>query len=295
MTRTSARPGVRRSRLALAGPATYDRIFRVKDIEISRAGAALGREVTAYCAVFDEPVEINDVHGHYMEQIARTAFNRQLGLGTDHVGVYYHHGMTLHGTPSDLGSVPIGSPVSIRADKRGLLTVSRFNESELATSVLRSIENGDIKGYSFRGAIHGSNPQRPAKRRPGEPLPMVTRTGLGLTEYGPTPTPYYQSAGIMAVRSATALLEDLDEEGKELFYAELLRVLSPSTPAAGDEDPDGDFDEDGEDQDDDDPTSDAHESEPGAEDQPEAQRHSGRQHLKQNVLEVARTTAERKS
>jgi hypothetical protein len=42
----------------------------------------------------------------------------------------------------------------------------------------------------------------------------VTRTELGLTEYGPTPTPAYAGAGITAMRSA------------------LLHLLSTATPDA---------------------------------------------------------------
>lgn len=180
----------------------YARSFALDGIEILRAGkGGDGRTVEAYAAVFDVPTEITDQHGHYNEVIARSAFNRQLGLGIDRVGVYYHHGMTLHGTPSDLGSVPIGSPLDIRADGRGLRTVTRFNKSPLAESVLEAIRNGDVRGYSFRGRIYKSNPTRIPRVRSGSALPTVTRTELGLAEYGPTPTPAYAEAGIMAIRS----------------------------------------------------------------------------------------------
>jgi hypothetical protein len=139
--------------------------------------------------------------------------------------VFYHHGMTLHGTPSDLGAVPIGSPVAIRADSKGLRTVTRYNRSELADSVLEAIRNGDIKGYSFRGRIFQSNPARMPRVRSGV-LPSVTRTELGLTEYGPTPSPAYVEAGILAMRST---LNDIQSR-----LESLTRNISPSTP----EDPD---------------------------------------------------------
>lgn len=225
---------VSRSRL-WAPPATYDRTFRVIDMEISRARGD-GREVEAYCAVFNTDAEIHDQHGHYLERIDSKAFNRQIGLGIDHVGVYYHHGMTLHGTPSDVYSVPIGRPLEIRPDGKGLRTVTRYNDGPDADRILEAINNNAIRGYSFRGPIYGSNPDRPAKRRPGQPLPMVTRTALGLTEYGPTPTPAYESAGILAVRSATAFLVDLSEDDRDLFKAEIIRILSPTT--RHDEEPD---------------------------------------------------------
>lgn len=212
----------------------YNRTFALDGIEICRS-AADGRTVEAYAAVFDTPAEIHDRYGDYMETIARSAFDEAIARGPQHVGVFYHHAMTMHGTPSDLGSVPIGSPVEIRADGRGLRTVTRYNKSQLADSVLEAIRNGDIRGYSFRGPIHGSNPRRVAKARPGQPLPSVTRTKLGLIEYGPTPVPAYTDAGILAIRSAEAIaahLAALDDEAR----AELIRMLA-ATPPSGDQEP----------------------------------------------------------
>jgi hypothetical protein len=60
---------------------------------------------------------------------------------------------------------------------------------------------------------------------------MVTRTELGLSDYGPTPVPYYQGALITAVRSMTdvaAELAELDDDAR----AELIRALQAS-PLAG--------------------------------------------------------------
>jgi HK97 family phage prohead protease len=184
-------------------PVTYARSWALDDIHILRAadGYGDGRTVEAYASVFDTPTEITDRYGHYFEVIDRRAFNRQIGLGIDRVGVYYHHGMTIHGTPSDLGSVPIGSPVEIRADGKGLRTVTRYNSTPLAESVLEAIRHGDIKGYSFSGPVFKSNPTRvPRVSRSARP-PTVTRLELGLAEYGPTPKPAYVEAGILAMRA----------------------------------------------------------------------------------------------
>lgn len=182
----------------------YVRCWDLDDIQILRAkdGHGDGRTVEAYAAVFDRPVEVTDQHGHYIEKIHRSSFNRQIGLGLDRVGCYYHHGLTLYGTPaSGVNSVPIGSPLDVRADSKGLRTVTRFNGSDFADSILEAIRNGDIKGYSFRGGIFKSDPMRIPKARAGASLPVVTRTELGLTEYGPTPTPVYTEAEILALRS----------------------------------------------------------------------------------------------
>lgn len=204
----------------------YARSWALDDIEILRGaeGHSDGRTVRAYAAVFDTPAEIRDQHGHYMEQIDRRAFNRQIGLGIERVSVFYNHGMTLHGTPAGgLGSVPIGSPVEIKADAKGLLTVTRYNRGELADGVLEAIRNGDIRGYSFRGRIFKSNPDRlPRTSRTTSTLPTVVRMELGLTEYGPTPSPAYAEAGILAIRAA------LEHSG--LTAEEALRMLASTTP-----------------------------------------------------------------
>lgn len=175
----------------------YNRTWALEGIEIKRSGD--GRTVEAYAAVFETPVEIRDVHGHYMETIARTAFDKALRNDTAPM-VLYNHGYTVHNTVDALGSVPIGTPIDIRADRRGLLTVTRYNKSALADAVLESIRNGDIRAQSFRGAIRLSTPSRVPAKRAGEPLPKVMRLELGLTDYGPTPMPAYPMATIVAVR-----------------------------------------------------------------------------------------------
>jgi HK97 family phage prohead protease len=184
-------------------PEHYARSWALDGIEVLRAsdGYGDGRTVKAYATPFDVPTEITDQHGHYYEVIDRTAFNRTLSHGIDRVGVYYHHGLTIHGTPSDLGSIPIGSPLEIRPDGKGLLTVTRFNASPMAEGVLEAIRNGDLRGYSFRGQIYKSNPSSIRRVRNGS-LPTVRRMELGLKEYGPTPTPAYREASIEAIRAA---------------------------------------------------------------------------------------------
>jgi HK97 family phage prohead protease len=212
-----------------AAPAslTYARTFALDSIEISRSHSD-GRTVEAYAAVFNSPAEVRDGHGHYTEVISPSAFAKTLVERAHKVGVFYNHGYNLAGQPDMLGSVPIGTPVEIKADTRGLFTVTRYNRSALAESVLEAIRNGDIRGQSFRGRIYQSTPLRVPRSRAGDPLPVVTRTELGLTEYGPTPSPVYESAAITAVRAEqiVASIAGLSDEERH----ELLRMLTSTTP-----------------------------------------------------------------
>lgn len=186
-----------------------------------------GRTVTAYAATFDEPYAVRDAHGDYDEVIARTAFNRTIGLGISRVGVLYNHGMTLFGTPSEQFSKPLGSPESITAEKRGLLTVTRYNKTPLADEVLEMINNGDITAQSFRGAIVQS---APTIMRGGRQL--VRRLELGLKEYGPSPFPTNVSAEIVAVRS---VLDDISDADLAALVRERIRISTPpADPGTGD-------------------------------------------------------------
>lgn len=210
---------------------TYRRVFPLEDIHIlSRAkGAGDGRTVEAYAAVFNMPQEIKDQHGHYVETNDPSAFNRTISNGSaKRAQVLYNHGYDARGKSGGLPTVPLGHPVDVVADKRGLLTISRYNASEFADTVLESIKNGDITAQSYEGQIFKSNPMRVPKTESGAPLPQVRRMEMGLRNYGPTPTPYFPDAQIVAVRSAAELAEDfahLDAAGRE----ELIRTLS-TTP-----------------------------------------------------------------
>jgi HK97 family phage prohead protease len=181
------------------------RAFPLEDIAI-RAGD--GRTVEAYAAVFDVEVPIQDGQGQYLEVIDRTAFNRavdkarpQGSRGYWMTRCFYNHGMTLHGTPSERGSVPIGVTREIRVESRGLLTVTRYNETPFADEILESIKSGSITGQSFTGRIVRSDPSlaRGLRYRPSQ---TVRRLELGLSEYGPTPNPFYTDAEIVSVRAA---------------------------------------------------------------------------------------------
>jgi HK97 family phage prohead protease len=198
---------------------TYARTFALDDIEIQRGGD--GRTVTAYAAVFGQDAEIHDQHGHYIERFDARAFSKTLmETKLDRIGVLYNHGFDASGRPNMVGSVPIGTPVEVKADGRGLLTVTRYNRSEMADAVLAAIADGQIRGQSFRGRIFQST------KAPGDRLPTITRTQLGLREYGPTHSPAYEGAGILAVRSASDL---------ESILRTMIENITGTDTAAGDD------------------------------------------------------------
>jgi phage head maturation protease len=92
-------------------------------------------------------------------------------------------------------------PVDIHADGNGLVTVTRYSNTPLADEILELVRDGAIAGQSFTGRIERSEPNQNSFRpsRDGR-LTTVRRTQLGLTEYGPTPMPAYEGAGILSVR-----------------------------------------------------------------------------------------------
>lgn len=181
---------------------TFTRSYPLDDIRVRSGGD--GRTVEAYAAVFNTPSEIHDRDGHYNEVISPSAFDKTIAERGGKFGVFYNHGLTLHGTPSDRHSMPIGTPVEVRADSRGVFTVTRYNRTPLADEVLEAIHGGAITGQSFSGRMIQSNPRRGPFRPRGGELPTVTRSEIALREYGPTPFPAYEDAAIVGIR---ALLE----------------------------------------------------------------------------------------
>lgn len=205
-----------------AAARTCQRTFLLDDISIRSDG--IGRTVVAYAAVFNAAAEIQDQDGHYHESLAPGAFDKTLAEGFARVGVFYNHGKTLYGTPSERASLPLGRPEEITVDSRGLLTVTRYNNSPLADEVLDSIRNGDIRGQSFSGRFMPGRSKR-TRGKNGE-LDTIVRSEVALREYGPTPMPAYQEASIVGVRAEdlAAVIEGLADDDR----AELIRLLSTS-------------------------------------------------------------------
>ena len=91
---------------------SFVRNYPLEDITIRSGGD--GRTVEAYAAVFNVDTEIHDHQGQYLERISPQAFNRTIAHRGTSFGVFYNHGLTLQGTPSERASLPIGTPASTR-------------------------------------------------------------------------------------------------------------------------------------------------------------------------------------
>ena len=196
----------------------FYRSFPLEDIAIRSDGE--GRTVEAYAAVFNTPAEIHDRDGHYLEQIDPSAFNKAINDAAPagsrsgwKTKVVFNHGRDMYGNPAAEYSMPLGTPVEIRADARGLLTVTRYARTRTADDVLELIREGAITAQSFQGRFIRSDLSRPrggfAPDRDGN-LTVVTRQEVSLIEYGPTPFPAYQEAAVVGVRNLARLLDDPD-------------------------------------------------------------------------------------
>jgi phage head maturation protease len=186
---------------------------QLEDIHIVRTaeGDSSGRVVEAYASVFDQPVEIRDHQGHYTEIIDRASFNdvlahirRSRGGLPAAVKVLYNHGKTMEGDPAPEFQKPLGKPLFVEPESRGLLTRTEYSKTALSEEVLELVRDGAITNQSFVGAITRSDPEL---RGPGDKhrgrngvLPVVRRMVLGLREYGPVLWAAYSGAEILGVR-----------------------------------------------------------------------------------------------
>jgi phage head maturation protease len=202
-------------------PASYVRSFPLEDISVRTTRD--GRIVEAYLAVFNTPAEIHDQDGDYSEELDPVVFNRAIsdaapqgGRTSWRIGVFYNHGLTIIGTPSDRHSMPVAVPIDIKADGRGVRATDRYHRSQFCDEIVEGLESGAIPGYSFSGRFRRSNPLIPRggfrADRAGN-LPTVRRMESTLREYGPTPFPAYADAAVLGVRSDSlmaAMMADPD-------------------------------------------------------------------------------------
>lgn len=211
----------------LLGVREGTRAFVLDDVTIRSDGD--GRTVEAYAAAFGVPAEIRDQEGHYNEELSPTSFNKTIADNGLRFGVFYNHAKTIYGTPDGNLSVPLGVPLEVRPDSRGVFTATRYLDNPLADSVLDAIKQRAIRGQSFSGRFLKSTRSRPARGR----LPTITRHEVAMREYGPTIFPAYAEAEILGTRSVAAFLDEiarLDPEDVERLR-NMLGIATPLEPA----------------------------------------------------------------
>ncbi len=170
------------------------RYVPLDDIVVRTEGGQ--RIIDAYAAVFGVRAEIRDREGHYREELDRTSFDRTIAQRSGKFGVFYNHGLTIHGTPSERHSMPYGTPLSVRADNVGVMTSTQVANTDLGSEILELVEAGAIRGQSFSGRFLAT---RNGEKDAG--LPVKIRTEVAMREYGLTPFPAYAEALVVGVRA----------------------------------------------------------------------------------------------
>jgi HK97 family phage prohead protease len=199
------------------------RSYALDDITIRSDGD--GRTVEAYAAAFNVDAEIRDADGHYFESLSPESFNKTIADNGTRFGVFYNHARTIYGTPDGQLSVPIGVPIEVRTDERGVFTATRYLDNPLADSVLNGIKEGAIRGQSFSGRFIKSMRSRAAKGS----LPRITRQEVAMREYGPTVFPAYVEAAILGTRGVTSFLDEIAALAPE-EVERLRNMLGLATP-----------------------------------------------------------------
>lgn len=213
-----------------------DRAYAIEDLHLRSDGS--GRVVEAYAAAFNVRTEIYDQDGHYNELLPPTSFERTLQHKGVNFGVLFNHGRTIDGDPNPMATMPIGVPLEVRADERGVFTATRYLDNPLADQVLDAIKAGAIKAQSFSGRFTKSTRTHPDGRGAGR-LPLITRHEIDMREYGPAVFAAYKEAAILGTRASEqfvrALLQTPPEERLEWLkqFEGLTTPLDPEVPAIG--------------------------------------------------------------
>jgi HK97 family phage prohead protease len=225
-----------------------DRAFTVEDLHVRSDGS--GRIVEAYAAAFNVRTEIMDQDGHYHEVLAPTSFERTIQHKGVNFGVLFNHGRTVDGEPNPMATMPIGVPLEVRADERGVYTATRYLDNPLADQVLDAIKAGAIKAQSFSGRFTKSMRSHPDGRGSGR-LPLITRNEIDMREYGPAVFAAYKDAAILGTRAEQFIrtlletppdkrldwLQQFEGLTTPLVDPEALTIGTPDGPAELTEDP----------------------------------------------------------
>lgn len=180
----------------LAVPRPVERTYAIEDLAVRQDGT--GRIVEAYAAAFNVRTEIVDQDGHYMEVLAPTSFTKTIQERGLNFGVLFNHALTVDGSPNPMATMPIGVPIEVQADERGVFTATRYLDNPLADQVLDAVRNRALKAQSFSGRFIKSVRSRPTAK--GE-LATITRNEVDMREYGPAVFAAYADAVILGTRA----------------------------------------------------------------------------------------------
>src|SRR5258708_5708526 len=208
----------------------YVRAFPLEDLSVRTTRD--GRIVDAYLAVFDTPAPVHDQDGEYEEELDPVVFNRAISdarpqgsRATWRVGVFYNHGMTIMGTPSDRHSMPVAVPLDIKTDSHGVRATDKYHRSQFCDEIVEGLKSGAIPGYSFSGQFRQSRPLIPRGgfRRGRDGLPRVRRMESTLKEYGPTPFPVYADAAVLGIRSDSLMAAMMNDPERAMRMLTMFR------------------------------------------------------------------------
>jgi HK97 family phage prohead protease len=200
--------------------------------------------VTAYAARFNERAEIEDWAGHYFEEFLPGSFANTIRgpKALKRIKVLYNHGKTPYGTPSERYSVPIGRPLELAEDPKGLLTRTLFYDSdEPSRMVLERMKDGTVTAYSVTFEALRSKTITGGGRNG---LDLIQHQEARLLEYGPGLFGVYKGAEVVSIRTREDLetvISELEPEDR----AELSKLLRSAGPTPDDAAPEGTSEEAG--------------------------------------------------
>jgi HK97 family phage prohead protease len=207
----------------------FARSYAIEDMHVRADGT--GRIVEAYAAAFNSRAEIMDQDGHYFESLSPDSFNKTIAEKGTNFGVLFNHGRTIDGAPNPLASMPIGVPLEVTPDDRGVFTVTRYLDNPLANDTLDAIKQRAITAQSFSGMFIKSVKSYPDGRGRSA-LPTITRHEVKMREYGPAVFAAYGAAQILGTRAeqfVRALLQTPPDRRLD-WLAQFEGFTTPSGP-----------------------------------------------------------------
>ncbi len=149
-----------------------------------------GRTVVGLAMPFDTPAEIRDGPSSFVEVFRKGAFEKTIAERGDRVKALAQH---------DHRNLPLGRVTKLREDSAGLYAELRMSKTRDADEVLELVKDGALDSFSI-----GFNPVRDRWSSDGS---HVERLEVGLREVSLVAFPAYESARVLAVRSARGLID----------------------------------------------------------------------------------------